>query len=666
MPSPVVEKTTYRDIAAKNPNFTETDVLNAGNPSKTPSIESDVTVIGAGIHGLIYSIHAGLKPTPKPLKISVFEKSPKPLHKIGESTLPLFSLWLKNLGLTGEYLLRLFGLKDGLEFYCLDRDNDKPYTDFCTNGPPGLFLPGFQVERPISELLLTLFAQRHGIDIWHGHQADVQKTVLSAEGDVIPIKNVAAGTSLETKSPLLCDGTGRFRQIGSKFSRVKRFDGWNVDAFWGYFECHNEPALADIFRFYEAPHTNHLCFPEGWVWVIRLPSWQGSPIPNLMDMIHYILDHAEAGTPNDELPSTYELAKMFGCQVRWIFSIGYAVRNDVKYPDISDLGNTEAERRFNYFLGKYSKLKQFMSNFTLIENQYGPGTTWTIRKQLTYQTQVVSGPGWVTVGDGIGFTNPLHSPGITASMASSVYAAEISQVALSKKTEEERRELWKPYDDWCAAAIPSLNQMNVFNYVCFLDPRAAAEVSLMWQHLAGVGIPGWQLIRQAYRLNWDTYLGHSINWLWGAQVPEYELVAKKAIELLSGPPDHVPSKAAVDELIAYSDKIRDEAVASNRFNFRWDGLLRNFDILMRYDAVKNVEKDTFANKCKACGTWHSLRADWRKCYTCGVIRDAKDCEITWRPKLEREEVGQLILAADVKAIGQAADEYLSHEVEVKA
>ena len=94
-----IPKSTYRDLAAKNPNFTESlysivhtplmhadplysaDVLNAGNPSKIPSTESDVTVIGAGIHGLIYSIHARLMPSSDELKISVFEKTAKPLHK---------------------------------------------------------------------------------------------------------------------------------------------------------------------------------------------------------------------------------------------------------------------------------------------------------------------------------------------------------------------------------------------------------------------------------------------------------------------------------------------------------------------------------------------------------------------------------------------------------
>jgi len=45
---------------------------------------------------------------------------------------------MKNLGLTGEYLLRIFGLKDGLEFYNLDRENQGEYTDFCANGPPSV------------------------------------------------------------------------------------------------------------------------------------------------------------------------------------------------------------------------------------------------------------------------------------------------------------------------------------------------------------------------------------------------------------------------------------------------------------------------------------------------------------------------------------------------
>lgn len=46
-------------------------------------------------------------------------------------------------------------------------------------------------------------------------------------------------------------------------------------------------------------------------------------------------------------------------------------------------------------------------------------------------------------------------------MGSSTYAADLTREVLSKKTEEERRAVLKPYDDWCEAAIPALNQLNV-------------------------------------------------------------------------------------------------------------------------------------------------------------------------------------------------------------
>jgi hypothetical protein len=176
-------------------------------------------------------------------------------------------------------------------------------------------LAGYQVERPISELLLTLFAQRHGIDIWHGHQADAQKTVLSAEGDVIPIKNVAAGTSVETKSPLVVDGTGRFRQIGSKYSRVKRFDGWNTDAFWAYFECKDEDRLPDVSilpfyytrrvyiyfaNFYSAGY-NITGFP-----LLRGSTYQSHLLPRRLDLGHSTFELAGISPPqldrHDSLP----------------------------------------------------------------------------------------------------------------------------------------------------------------------------------------------------------------------------------------------------------------------------------------------------------------------------------------------------------------------------
>ncbi len=663
-------KHTFTERAAAG-NLNDAQILNSNNAagSDLPN-DSDVVVAGGGMHGLVYAIHSA-KYKPGNLKISLIEKSSKPGYKIGESTLPLFSLWCKMHGLTAEYLLRLFGLKDGLCFYFLDRENQGKYTDFCSNGTPGVFLSGFQVERTISELLFTLLAQRNGVNVYHGRQVDFGATKI--QGGVKKSKIEIAKGKFDGKpaatidSSLLVDATGRFRQLASKNAPVHRFEGWNYDAFWGYFTCPKDESKIPL-RFYEGLHTNHLCFPEGWAWIIRFPSWEGSPTANLMDMISYLLDCAEASVPGDQIPSSEELAKMFGLQFQWVMSIGFAVRNDVKYPeDMSAYGTREAERKFNYMVEKYSLIKEFMTHFELIENLYGPGTTWFVRKALTYQSPVVSGPGWLAIGDACGFTNPLHSPGITAAMSTSTYAAELTHKALeaaqsatnAEAAEHSIRKTLAPYDDFAKRLYPALNQMNRFNYVCFREPRLGPQISCLWQFFAGIGIPGWQLIRQDYNLTFQTYVPHSINWAWGSMVPEYDAVARKAIELIGPIPleDSVPD-ATVRELIEFSNRIKKVAVESNRFNFRWDGLLRYYDICLNYSEEKTF-KDKFARQCSHCASWLVLRPDWKKCYSCGKERTDEEAAIAWNPPLAVDEVKALVRASDAVPAARREKEHVA-------
>ena len=652
-------KHTFTERAAEG-NLNNAQILNSNNAAGLDlPADSDVVVAGGGIHGLIYAIHCA-KYKPGNLKISLIEKSSKPGYKVGESTLPLFSLWCKMHGLTGEYLLRLFGLKDGLCFYFLDRKNQGKYTDFCSNGTPGLFLSGFQIERTVSELLFTLLAQRNGVNVYHGRQVDFDATKI--QGGVKSSKIEIAKGKFDGKpaatidSSLFVDATGRFRQLASKSAPTHRFEGWNYDAFWAYFTCPKDESKIP-FRFWEGLHTNHLCFPEGWAWVIRLPSWEGSPTANLMDMISYLLDCAEAGVPGDQVPGSEELAEMFGLKFQWVTSIGFAVRNDVRYPeDMSAYGTKEAERRFNYFVEKYSLIKEFMTNFGLVEDLYGPGTTWFIRKTLTYQSPVVSGPGWLAIGDACGFTNPLHSPGITAAMSTSTYAAELTHKALegaqnandAEAAELSIRSTLAPYDEFAKRLIPALNRMNRFHYVCFRDPRLGPQVSCLWQFLAGIGIPGWQLIRQDYNLTFETYVAHSINWAWGSMVPEHDAVARKAIELIGPIPleGDVPD-VIVREVIEFSNSVKKVAVDSNRFNFRWDGLLRYYDICLNYNEEK-TSKDKFARQCSSCASWLVLRPDWKKCYSCGKERTDEEAAIAWNPPLAVDEVKALVRASDAK------------------
>ena len=105
----------------------------------------------------------------------------------------------------------------------------------------------------MSELVFTVFAQRLGVNVWHGHAADIQRTILSGEGDTVPIIRQSDKTeAIVAKSPLVVDGTGRFRRYTSKAGRIKRFENFNPDAFFGYFEAINEDAIQEV-SYYEAP-----------------------------------------------------------------------------------------------------------------------------------------------------------------------------------------------------------------------------------------------------------------------------------------------------------------------------------------------------------------------------------------------------------------------------
>lgn len=70
------------DIAVSVDIIIAAELLNAGNTHSAPAEESDVTVVGGGIHGLIYAIHARKAHPEANLRISLFEKAPRPQWKV--------------------------------------------------------------------------------------------------------------------------------------------------------------------------------------------------------------------------------------------------------------------------------------------------------------------------------------------------------------------------------------------------------------------------------------------------------------------------------------------------------------------------------------------------------------------------------------------------------
>jgi flavin-dependent dehydrogenase len=256
----------------QTPHVSDMSFLNSKNLESGLPQKTDVTVVGGGIHSLIYAIHLRRREQLRgqvKTSITVLEKECVPSYKIGESTLTVFGLWLKEVGISSSLLWRLFGPKDGLAFYFLQSHGDpEDYTSFCANGPPGDFVPTLQMERKISELLLTRFAQRSGIKVLHGHAVFVENSCLAHSGSSLDVQNIETRQESTIHTRMTVDATGRFRRVASKVARLKRFEGFNTNAFWAYFEEKTDEKNIPL-REYESCNTNHICLPEGYVRLLQ-------------------------------------------------------------------------------------------------------------------------------------------------------------------------------------------------------------------------------------------------------------------------------------------------------------------------------------------------------------------------------------------------------------
>lgn len=63
---------------------------------------------------------------------------------------------------------------------------------------------------------------------------------------------------------------------------------------------------------------------------------------------------------------------MFDCKIKYVWSIGYACRDDTAYPtDLASYGSSEGERRFNFITQKYKKLGDVMRHFAHLPDYHG-------------------------------------------------------------------------------------------------------------------------------------------------------------------------------------------------------------------------------------------------------------------------------------------------------
>jgi 2-polyprenyl-6-methoxyphenol hydroxylase-like FAD-dependent oxidoreductase len=287
--------------------------------NKEIGIEShyDVAVIGGGAVGLGYAIR--VKRDNPELRVLVLEKAKEPRFKIGESTLSVTIENLLELGFTMPQLRRLFTVKSGLGFWYTDSATDELVSpvDVCNTEET------FQVERRPMEIALTILAQSCGVEIRSGTGVSTGRSRLDGPDPMLVMRGSPAAAN-QVHCRLVCDASGPASVLARSLGTHRKQKHINTNAYWSHFRKTASPRVPG----WDAPMTQHICFPQGWFWFISLCSWESSPTPNLTAMIGALLNDRRE---EEDMPSREEWSSRFGCTHSLRVSIGVSPRSDLDY-----------------------------------------------------------------------------------------------------------------------------------------------------------------------------------------------------------------------------------------------------------------------------------------------------------------------------------------------
>lgn len=377
----------------------------------------DVVVIGGGPHGLTYA--TWLKRWRPQTRVAVVERATAPGFKIGESLLSSATRSFIAAGLPMPVLRRLFGNKAGIRFWWtgpevdeLDRHLDAVDIE-----------ETFQVERRTLEIAMQEAALRRGITILTGTKVDARRSDL--EGPVKRLACEGADGAFTLSCRMVCDASGPASVLARHFGVYRKAPECNetftTNAYYVYFRQKRDVPV----RYWQEPTTRHICFPDGWMWFINLVSWERTPEANLRRMVRHLLDQGNA--PDEAYPSRMELAEHFGCTTDRLVSIGFTVRDDR-----DDTRGMPVPDRFRHYVERHPAIARLMAHYELVEDPYGPHTTFRSFANLVHDSSQYAGDGWCLVGDAAAFVNPLFSPGLNLGAGSCYLAARTTADALDR------------------------------------------------------------------------------------------------------------------------------------------------------------------------------------------------------------------------------------------
>jgi flavin-dependent dehydrogenase len=425
--------------------------------SRQKSRPVDVVVVGGGPIGMLYA--SWVKQMRPESSVVVLEKKETPAHKIGESTLSGFCKALRSVGIPHDALQTLFYKKNGLGFFHTSPDNQH-LTD-ADEYILETFDETFQVERRPLDTLVIANARRLGVEVLQGAELLFDRSRIGANDELNKITYQIGKREYHLTAPLVVDASGPAGAVGQRVTNYTDAElPFQTSAIWAYFDGvkrldkYNWPRKAQFAR---DEYTQHICFPEGWLWYIPLITWQDAPTANLDSMLDHVL--------NNGSESREDLESRFGCPSAEITSVGLVLRNDR-----DDRFADDPRAAFDHYRKKYPAINELLNGSELLEDHYGIGHAYSARRNIRRYAEQVCGDGWLLIGDAAFFVDPLISPGLTGGVATAYRAAVDTVSALRRGT--YTKESFVDYAKFTRRLHEALERDNQLVYMSFNHPEA--------------------------------------------------------------------------------------------------------------------------------------------------------------------------------------------------
>jgi flavin-dependent dehydrogenase len=341
----------------------------------------EVVVVGGGPAGAT----VGALTAEQGHRVLILERSSVPRFHLGESLIPETYWTLKRLGLIEQLQQSAFPKKFSVQFVSEDGEESAPfYFDEYKSHESS---QTWQVERSEFDRMLLERAEQLGAVV----RTDAQVLTVMFDGDRatgVRVKLTGQGGSenLEIPAKIVVDATGQSTFLANRLGLKRPDDRLKKGSVWSYFRG----ALRDTGRDEGATIILQSAGKMSWFWYIPLPD-----------------DIVSVGC-------TGNLSEMFA----------------------GDRGGPE--QIFHQELARCPGMQHRLKNAV-------PVTEYLTTRDFSYSAAQAAGPGWILVGDALGFIDPVYSSGVFLALKSGEFAADALHEALvDDDASAQRLGCWYP------------------------------------------------------------------------------------------------------------------------------------------------------------------------------------------------------------------------------